>query len=63
MLVFQMTHDSLVARGPVPGCYSCEHDAQPALRPHEPAPRCSQAALGPGKKGSVGSPSDISRPA
>ena len=30
-----MAHDSLVAYEPVPGCYSCEHNAQPALRPHE----------------------------
>jgi diadenosine tetraphosphate (Ap4A) HIT family hydrolase len=30
-----MAHDSLVSQESVPGCYSCEHNAQAALRPHE----------------------------
>lgn len=30
-----MAHDSLVAHETVAGCYSCEHNAQPALSPHE----------------------------
>ena len=30
-----MAHDSSVAQEPVRGCYSCEHNAQPALHPHE----------------------------
>lgn len=34
-LVSRIAHDSLVAQEPVAGCYSCEHNAQLALRPHE----------------------------
>ena len=30
-----MAHDSLVAHDRVPGCYSCAHNAESALRPHE----------------------------
>jgi diadenosine tetraphosphate (Ap4A) HIT family hydrolase len=34
-IVSDMSHDSGMAREPVPGCYSCEHNAQTTLRRHE----------------------------